>query len=159
MKPQNYFRIALFTPYILWAVCLLIFLPISRLEISDAWNAALMPLTFYLFGIILWFIPYTLLAIGLWFWSKDKSITTLRNAALLSPILFSLLLLVEAVVVSLPADNMTGFVEDAVSYTAMLGAFGLVFGYACVGIALGIFKFLQTNKRIAEEAPLVPAEN
>lgn len=159
MKPQTYFRIALFIPYILWAICLLIFLPISALEISDAWNAALMPLAFYLFGVLLWFIPYSLLAIGLWFWSRGKSVTTLRNAALLSPILFSLLLIIEAVLVSLPADSIIGFVENAVSYTAMLGAFGLVFGYACVGIALGIFKFLQTKKRIAEETPLPPVEN
>lgn len=155
MKPQNYFRLALLTPYVLWVICLLIFLPLSALEISETWNVALLPLTFYLFGILLWFVPYTLLAIGLWFWSKGKSITTLRNTALLSPILFSLPLLVEAVLVSLPADSMIGFVEDAVRYTAMLGGFGVIFGYACVGIALGIFKFLETKKMIAKETPLL----
>jgi hypothetical protein len=36
---------------------------------------------------------------------------------------------------------------------ALLGGLGLAFGYLCVGIALGIFKFLQAKKIIAEETP------
>jgi len=72
MKPLTYFRLALSFPYILWGICALIFLFVSKLEISGNWNIVLMPLLFYVFGIILWFIPYTALAIGMWIWSRNK---------------------------------------------------------------------------------------
>jgi hypothetical protein len=153
MKPQTFFRLALLFPYALWVVCALVFFLLSRLEIPEAWNIALMPVTFYVFGIILWFIPYTVLAVGLWFWSKNRPITTLRNAALVSPLLFLVLMLIETVLVSLPADSVAEFIQELLGQAVMLGVFSLVFGYLCVGIALGLFKFLQARNLIAQETP------
>jgi len=57
MKPRTYFGLALFFPYMLWVICALIFFIVSSQEISEPWNVVLMPISFYTFGIILWFIP------------------------------------------------------------------------------------------------------
>jgi hypothetical protein len=157
MKPRTYFRLALLFPYLLWGICILTFLPLSTLEISEAWNVALMPVTFYVFGIILWFVPYTLLAIGLEFWSRNKSTSALRNTALAAPILFTLLMLAEGVLVNLPAESLSIFMKEIFDQSIVIGIFSLVFGYLCVGIALGTFKLLQGKNLIAEEtAPPIP---
>ncbi len=154
MKPQTYFRLALFTPYILWGVGLLAALPPSLIETTESWNIVLAPVMFYVIGIILWFVPYTILAIGLWIWSKNRTITSLRNAALVSPLLFLVLILIEMVLISLPADSVGEFMQELLGQTLMLGVFSLVFGYLCVGIALGIFKFLQAKNHISQETSL-----
>jgi hypothetical protein len=155
MKPQTYFRLALLFPYVLWGVCALIFFTLQSIfEIPEAWNIVLMPMTFYVFGIILWLIPYTLLAIGLGIWGRNKSTDTLRKMAFAAPILFFILMLIEVVLVSLPAESIAEFIKELLAQSAMLGVFSLVFGYLCVGIALGIFKFMQTKKLIAEESPI-----
>jgi hypothetical protein len=157
MKPRTYFRLALLFPYLLWGICILTFLPLSTLEISEAWNVALMPVTFYVFGIILWFVPYTLLAIGLGFWSRNKSTSALRTMALAAPIPFTLLMLAEGVLVNLPAESFSIFIKEILDQSIVIGIFSLVFGYICVGIALGIFKLLQGKNLIAEEtAPPIP---
>ena len=57
MKPRTYYGLALFFPYMLWGICALIFFIVSSHEISEPWNIVLMPISFYTFGIILWFIP------------------------------------------------------------------------------------------------------
>jgi hypothetical protein len=157
MKPRTYFRLALLFPYLLWGICILTFLPLSTLEISEAWNVALMPITFYVFGIILWFVPYTLLAIGLGFWSRNKSTSALRTMALAAPIPFTLLMLAEGVLVNLPAESFSIFIKEIFDQSIVIGIFSLVFGYICVGIALGTFKLLQGKNLIAEEtAPPIP---
>ncbi|MBL8103225.1 MAG: hypothetical protein JNM02_11880, partial [Anaerolineales bacterium] len=80
MTPLTYFRFALFIPYMLWGISLLVVLPVSmsNIEISESLNIILMPVMFFTIGVILWFFPYTILAIGLWIWSKNRSMTELR---------------------------------------------------------------------------------
>lgn len=153
MKPRTFFGLALLFPYILWGICALIFALISSREISENWNVALMPVAFYVFGIVLWFIPYTVLAVGMWIWSRNKSTNALRKLALIAPLLLFVFMLIEVVAVSLPMDSITGLTKDLLNQSALVGGFSLTFGYLCVGIALGIFKFLQTKKIIAEESP------
>jgi len=152
MKPQTYFRIALLTPFILWVICLLLILPISilNLETPEAWNILPMPALFYLFGILLWFIPYLILAIGLWVWSKDKKTSALRNAALLAPILFFCLMLLETTLVYATSQSLTEFLQGLPALAATLGGLSLVFGYLCVGIALGLYKFLRARNLISQ---------
>jgi hypothetical protein len=117
----------------------------------DAWNIILMPIMFYTIGIILWLVPYTVLAVGMWIWSRSKSTATLYKAALLTPILLTVFMFLETVLISLPADSVMEFAENAILAIVLMGGFSLVFGYMCVGIALGIFKFLQTKNIIADE--------
>jgi hypothetical protein len=106
---------------------------------------------FYTIGIILWLVPYTVLAVGMWIWSRSKSTATLYKAALLTPILLTVFMFLETVLISLPADSVMEFAENAILAIVLMGGFSLVFGYMCVGIALGIFKFLQTKNIIADE--------
>jgi len=158
MKPRTYFGFALLFPYILWGICALIFFLLSSQEMSEAWNLVLMPLMFYAFGIILWFFPYTILAAGMWIWSRNKSTATLYKLALLAPILLSALMLIEVVLVSLPTVSVAELAKDLLGRAALVGGFSFVFGYLNVGIALGVFKFLQSKHRIAEEMPASVSE-
>lgn len=132
-------------------------LPVSmfNIEISEAWNLILTPVAFFAIGVILWFFPYTILAIGLWIWSKNRSTAELRNMALTSPLLFFILLSLEAALVNLPAESIMEFTKNLLEQSLLLGVVSLVFGYLCVGIALGIFKMLQAKELIAKEAPLL----
>lgn len=150
MKPRNFFRPALLFPYLLWGVCALIVFLLSSQEISEAWNIVLRPVFFYAFGIILWFVPYTVLAIGMWIWSRKKSTTALYRTALIAPILLLVLMIIEVVAVSLPIDSMAQLTEELLGQSALVGGFSLVFGYFCVGIALGLFRFLKSRNRILE---------
>jgi hypothetical protein len=155
MKPQTYFRIALLTPYILWGIGLLVMLALSAMEneLSETWNFILMPIAFYTIGIILWFVPYTILAIGLGIWSGNKSITALRSAALAAPFLFFALMTIEIIIVNLPPATIAEFLSAIAEQSLAFGVFSLLYGYLCVGIAFGIFKFLQRKNLIAIEVP------
>ena len=156
MKPRTYFRLALLFPYFLWAIFALVFFLLQSGDTSTEMNMVLMPVTFYVFGIILWFIPYTLLAIGLWIWSRNKSTTTLYKPALFAPIIFLALMLIEVILASLPAEGMADFVKSALGSAVVPVIFSLLFGYLCVGIALGTFKFLQARNLISEDASPKP---
>ena len=158
MKPRTYFGIAVLFPYILWGICALVAFLLSSQEASEAWNIVLIPVMFYAFGILFWFIPYTILVVGMWIWSRNKSKATLYKLAMLAPVLLSFLMPIEALFVSLPADSAVELTKDLLSYSLVLGGFSLVFGYLCVGIALGMFKFLQSKHLIKEEVPSVYSE-
>lgn len=158
MKPRTYFGLALLFPYILWVICALAAFLFSSLETTPAWDILLMPIMFYAFGILLWFIPYTILAISMWIWSRNKSTAALYKLALTAPLLLVVLMLIEVVLVSLPVDSVAELTKDLLGQTALMGGFSLAFGYLCVGIALGIFKLLQARKVIAEETPLQPGD-
>jgi hypothetical protein len=118
---------------------------------STAWNLVLMPITFYTFGVILWFIPYTVLAIGMLIWSRNKPTAALSKLAMLAPILFLALMLIEAVLVSLPAESIAKLTKDLPGQSALLGGFSLLFGYLCVGVAMGLYKFMQSKNLIKQD--------
>jgi hypothetical protein len=153
MKPRTYFGIALLTPYALWIVCALTAYLLSGEETSTGWDILLTPVYFYAIGILIWFIPYTLLAIGLWIWSRNKSVTALFRAGMASPVMFGVLMLLEGLLVNLPASDLAQLGRELPGQVALLGGLSLLFGYFCVGIALGIYKILKTRKFIAEEMP------
>ena len=157
MKIRSYFKIALLFPYILWVICALFFFLLAKLETSSPWTIALLPITFYVFGVILWFIPYTLLAIGMLIWSRNKTIITLRKTAINAPILFFVLMLIETILVSLPAESTKEFSQNMTETSMLVGVFSLLFGYLCVGMALVLFKFLQAKDFITEELSLLPS--
>lgn len=159
MKPRTYFGIALLFPYLLWVICALIVFILSRQETSTDWSTVLMPVFYYAFGILLWFIPYTLLAIGLWVWSKNKSEARLHKFAIRSPLFLLALMAIESLWISLPAEGVSELASNLFSELMLLGGFSLVFGYLCVGVALGIYKLLQTRGLIQEEISLLLPEN
>jgi hypothetical protein len=155
MKPQTFFRLALLVPYMLWGIGLLVTLYLSAMEgdISETWNFILTPVAYYTFGIVLWFLPYTILAIGLGVWAKNKSINSLRNIALIAPFLFFVLMSIEIIIVNLPATSIAEFLRAIAEQSLAIGIISLLYGYLCVGIAFGIFKFIQRKNLIAIKVP------
>jgi hypothetical protein len=159
MKPRTYFRLALLFPYILWGVCALVFAILSSLrESSGTWNIILMPIAFYTIGVILWLVPYTMLAAGMWILSRNKSTTALYKLAMLAPLLLFALMFIEVVLISLPARSVAELTKDLLGQSALVGGLSLVFGYLCVGVAWGVFKFLQAKHLIAGEMPASVSE-
>lgn len=157
MKPHTYFRLALLLPFFLWIITLIAGLLLSQSEtLPEILNILAIPILFYGLGIIFWFIPYMVICIGLWIWSGNKSIATLRNAALIAPIMFYLLLLFEMLVMYFFSDSLTNFTQEILEIAALLGVVSLFFGYLCVGIAFALFKILQIKKVIVPEEEVVP---
>lgn len=158
MKPVTYFRFALLLPYLLWGLSALV-IAVAPQETSPTWTTLLMPVYFYAFGVLVWFIPYTVLAIGMWVWSRDKSATSLFKAAMISPLVLVVFMVIETALVSLPSQSMSEFGSAFPGQILVLGGFSLVFGYVCVGIALGIYRLLQTRRIIAQEPSAEPQGN
>ena len=151
MKPRTYFGIALLFPYILWGMCALVFYLVSSQGTSEAWSYILIPIGIYTFGIFLWFIPYTVLAIGIWLWSRNKSIQAIYKAGILAPFFLALVMLVVSIPLSIGTGDVKEMFKSAVSEALVLGGFSLVFGYLCVGIVLGLYKFLLSKNIITVE--------
>jgi len=163
MKPRKLFGVALLFPYLLWGICLLTANVFSSRDVQDIWNILLLPAMYYVIGIIFWFIPYSLLAIGMWIWSKNKSVESLRKLGLRAPVILSGLLAIEYSIIVLVnyLPSETGEViwasesgDATMQFLALLITSSLLVGYLLVGIALAIFKVLKSKKLIAENAHL-----
>ena len=152
MKHRRLFGIALLFPYLFWGVSFLIANLFSSQNVSDTWNILLVPILFYTVGAIFWFIPYTLLAIGMWFWSKNKSIASLRKLGLSAPIVFSGLMSIEYSILILADNSSTTDWTGTIGFFALLIFSSLVVGYLFVGIAMIILNILQAKNLISEEA-------
>jgi hypothetical protein len=154
MKPKTFFKFSLFFPYILWGICVLIAYLISTFLHSDTvpiLETLLIPVMFYAIGILFWFIPYTLLAIGLLIWSRHKSIDNIYRASIRAPLLLLILMVLEAVVLSVGSGGIGEIIKSTLEESLLLGGCSLVFGYLCVGIALGLYRFLRSKDFIKEE--------
>jgi hypothetical protein len=151
MKPKNFLRLTLLVPYILWGICLLIFYLTSQIT-SAVWDIMLIPVRVYTFGIIVWFIPYTLLALGLLIWSRNKSTKAIYRIYSISPFLLLIFMILESIVVSMNTGEMVDGMKSTLATSLFLGGLSLIFGYVCVGIAMGLYKLLQTKNLIKEEA-------
>ena len=143
MKHRKLFGIALLFPYLFWIICALIIFPLSRQEMPDIWEFILVPIAYYVIGVFLWFIPYTLLAIGMWFWSKDKSIASLRKLGLSAPIIFSGLMAIGYAIIMFTNNSYTTDWTESTGFLLLFIFCSLVFGYLFVGIALAIYQSLQ----------------
>jgi len=71
-----------------------------------------------------------------------------------APLLLFALMFIEVVLVSLPADSIAELAKNLLGQSALVGGFSLVFGYLCVGVAMGLYKFLQSKSLIKEETIL-----
>jgi len=148
IKPQTLLRSFLAIPYIGWGISLLIVsIPAFSAETLDTMESPIVWVgrlaAVYAIGIMLWGIPYTLLAIGLLIWSFKKSARTIAKVFLLSPILLSILLATETALVTLPNNEIfTTTPGEFLSYAAMLAILALIFGYTLILIAFGVYKAL-----------------
>jgi hypothetical protein len=160
IKSQNLLRLLLLTPYVAWGMAVLF----SRLvygpaENPNTPNAILNALagaaTVYAVGIILWGIPYTLLALGLLIWSRKKSASVIYKVFVFSPILLSLLTAVEAALVSFSSQQSILInLQNFLSYAAVLVVPSLAFGYFFIIVAFLLYKALsRLNILKAETEP------
>jgi hypothetical protein len=160
MKAKTYARLSLLLPFLLWGLCLLYSLVTNSLEVKQPDSFLSIPIvnsigqfiTFYVFGIIFWLLPYLLLALilfALTFKSQEK---LLLRVYLLSPLAMAVLMMAEVAILLLmgPDTSLSSF-DPATSLQSSLGLFivfgfpSLVWGYICVCISFGLYKLLQNG--------------
>jgi hypothetical protein len=166
MKTKTYLRLSLWTPFLVWVICTVIFAIWSRVAPdgpgSDGSEGPVMiillPLLFYVFGIIGWLIPYLLLSMILLIWSFRSQAQTLMKVFALSPLVMAMFVLILVNVLSIGSTDMSQFLTDPTSNAAdFLGSnalftiLTLVWGYVCVGIGYAIYKILQKRGVIKDE--------
>lgn len=162
MKQQTFLRLALLFPYALWAVCVLVTLLVaSPTDATENWNLIFFPIIFYVLGIFVWIVPYTILAIGLWLWSRGKAAKQIAKLFAFSPIMLAVLIALLLLPLSMDG-NLAGSglsnlsLEFAASVLGMAGL-ALAYGYFCIGIVIAIYEILKTLQVIkGEESAAAP---
>ena len=154
MKSHTYLRLSLLLPYALWAIMALL---ASIQGLSE--NTSLLGETvefrnvgflaaLFLVGIFFWFIPYTLLVLGLLLWSRKKEVKAIVRVFALSPIILTALILLEVNVLSIlledPGVIWTAFhLRDLMSLNLLAVGLTLGIGYFCIALGFGLYKLLQ----------------
>ena len=167
MKTQTYIRSSLLIPYILWAIFLGIAIIASRAPDDASASTSLISIitvitTFYVIGIILWGIPYTILAFGLWLWSRGRDLQKTTRVFALSPLFLAILMMLETFILSFDwSDMANGFSQlstDSGASFLTLGGLSILYGYLCIGLATGLYKILRSlNVFNREEKASTPA--
>ena len=152
MKTKTYLQLSLLTPYIYWvfsAAIAFIWNTYSNNELPDnsIVNFFSYAVFFYAFGITIWGIPYTILAIGLWIWSRGKEVQKAIRIFALSPLFLTLLIAIEVLALAFPREDFssggTGLLASFGSSVLGLGMFSVVYGYLIIGITAGIYRILK----------------
>jgi hypothetical protein len=149
-KSKHFLRSLLLIPYFAWGIALLFVLLVSKLSGSpdtlNAFSNALVGVaSFYAIGIVIWGIPYTILAVGLVLWSINKPAPNIYKVFFFSPLLLSILMVVEIALISFWPPQARSF-EDLTSYlspTLLAVIPSLVFGYGFVGVGIIIYKAMR----------------
>jgi hypothetical protein len=140
----------LLIPYFAWGLALLFATLVSvSTENSYTKNVIFDALagvaSFYTIGIVLWGIPYTILAVGLLLWSINKPTLLIYKVFVFSPFLLSILMTVEIALVSLwppQAPSLEGAMEFLSSILVVVIP-SLIFGYGLVGAGAIIYKAMK----------------
>jgi hypothetical protein len=164
VKPQTYIRLSLLLPYVLWAI---LFLLALLQEGSGEGRTNFLGLEFitsiYLAGIFFWFIPYTLLALGLLIWSRHRPEKTILRVFAFSPLMLAVLILLEINLLSIITGGLDTYLsgqgfQNFVALNGLAVVFSLLAGYLCVGFGFALYKTLQSLK-IIKEAQLAATPN
>jgi hypothetical protein len=146
-KPQNLLRLLLLIPYIAWGIALLFASSVNvsadNMPTSNAFVDAFVGVaSFYTIGIVLWGIPYTILAVGLLLWSINKSALTIYKVLVFSPFLLSILTIIEFVLILFwpPQAPPLEDVMDFPSYIPVAVIPTLLYGYGFVGMGSLLYK-------------------
>ncbi len=143
MKPQLALRLTLLVPYLLWGIAVisaLTLVPLINASIGSGAgiNLLLTPILIYAYGVVIWGIPYTLLATGLWVWSRNKNTQNIVRTFALAPIMLAMLTTIEMLAVVVDWSNIgTGLSQVSTDFGASVaGVIGLAlaYGYFCIGM-------------------------
>jgi hypothetical protein len=160
MKPQTFLRLSLLTPYLIWGISAIVALVVSSskntaFDSNPIINTLLYIPMLYAFGIIIWGIPYTLLAVGLGLWSRGKPTQKILRTFAWSPVMLAVLISFEVPVFLLNWNNLgAGFSQNSTDLGASIlamGALTIVFGYLSIGVVAGIYKVLTLRNLIKNE--------
>ena len=157
-KPQNLLRSLLLAPYLAWGISLLfayfVSEPAGGLYTSNAFFDALTGvMSFYAIGIVLWGIPYTILALGLLLWSIRKPVPTIFKVFAFSPLLLSVLMVIEIVLISIwPVQAPTSENPmDLLNSILVVTIPALTYGYGFVGAGSVLYKVARRINFISIE--------
>lgn len=108
-----------------------------------------------LYSAVLWFVPYTILAIGLLAWSIRKSFQQFRIAYLGSPIFFAVIFSLFFVVIGATGPSMgeTDIILEmamVIFVASVLSILIIIVGYLLVGLSLLFHKVLFKLKIIRD---------
>lgn len=160
MKPQTLLRMSLIIPYLLWGLSAIIIAVVSSsknspFDASSIINMLLYIPMLYTFGIFMWGIPYTLLAVGLGLWSRNKPIQKTIRIFALSPVMLAILIALEMFAFTINWNDLrAGFSQNSTDFgssTLVIGALAVVFGYLSIGVVAGIYKVLTLLNLIKNE--------
>ena len=111
---------------------------------------------FFTFGILIWFIPYTILAVGLGIWSNKKSDYRMAKVFAFSPLMMTILVAVEVLVFSLATSDAIS--SDFGASVTMVSLLSIPFGYAIILIVAVAYKLLQSVNFMARETEIPPEQ-
>jgi len=159
MKTQTYLRFSLLAPYLIWVFFAGITFIMNKLDSRFLENSALSFLGsavfIYAFGIILWGIPYTILAVSLWLWSRKKEGRKIARVFAFSPIFLAFLIAIEISIMTygsaIFSGESTSVSVDMWTSVAALGLFSVVYGYLFIGITAGIYGVLKKSNLLTDE--------
>ena len=168
MKTATYLRLSLLIPILVWGVCLLFLIVASASPMSEQLlSSKLTTITdliflffaFYVFGIIIWVIPYFLLSLILLFLSFRVQARAAMKVFALSPLAMTILTIAVLDLMAIGfstgdgaiLSNSFGRDQDFISFNILVLALSLVWGYICVGIGFGIYRLLQHSRIIRDE--------
>jgi hypothetical protein len=156
MKSITYARLTLLAPYFVLTVSILGFISsYYHLKAGYFPNIGEIISSLILYTSLLWFVPYTVLTIGLLAWSIRKSFQQFQIAYIGSPILFAVLFSLFFIAIGATAPAMGGtdiMLEMAMvaSVTVVLAIVIIIVGYLFVGISLLVYKALFELKIIRD---------
>jgi len=109
--------------------------------------------SFYAIGIVLWGIPYTILAIGLFLWSINKPVSAIYKVFAFSPFLLSILMVIEIVLISFWPLQAQSFGDSTDFLSSLLVVIipTYIYGYGLVGVGIVIYKAARRLKFIRIE--------
>jgi hypothetical protein len=158
MKKPTFIRLSLLAPYVLWVIFTgLIFAMSVVFPSSESFPivSGVIAISFvYSFGILVWGIPYTLLALGLWIWSRGKSADTMTRVFALSPVFLAILIAAFGLVLIWRDSNSLSDIGEGM---LALGGIAIAFGYGTIGVVFIAYRVLRAGKFIVPEGEIPPA--
>src|SRR5215207_4390832 len=163
----NFLRLSLLIPYIF---AILLYVLSSRINptlspTSDPSGAQLAIGSFtaivafmrlvYLLGAIYWLLPYSILVIILWIWSKKKTRTQIYRVLIWTPVLLAILIFAFSIIMSSLNWLPEFYFLEMRTCTFPLSLF---FGYVFIGLIAWIYDFLKSRNIIVDEETITPTE-